>query len=237
MAGADPPLHQMRDVLHNSSAQAVTWDAQMFNAQVADFIPPDNSTTAITTGDIGNLYFADGGTAGNFTFTVTTSNTITLDDAFALSRYSFDTGNGWVMIQSPKPKPWVRAYNKLKWWAGWYERRRDRITRERNNAERERERIEAEAKARSLLEELFELVPGEKFIRVLSEKFDNREYRIPLDGDLPQVWIDGKLDHKICISTSYSFRLPKSDVAAARALLVSTSEEEFLKIGNRVRQF
>jgi hypothetical protein len=104
-------------------------------------------------------------------------------------------------------------------------------------AERQEERELAEARARSLLEELFELVPGEKFIRVKSEKFDNREYRIPLNGDIPQVWIDGKLDHKICIQVSFKHQVPRSDVVAARALMASASEEEFLKIGNKTRVF
>ncbi len=204
------------------------------NDQTAN-ITMDTSTTAITTGDIANLYFADGGTANGITFTVTTADAITVDDGWQFG--TIDSNGLYITYGPMNLKPWARAYNKLKWWAGWYERRRDRITREQNNAERKQIADEAEARARSLLEELFELVPGEKFIRVLSEKFDNREYRIPLDGDLPQVWIDGKLDHKICISTKYRFRLPKSDVVAARALLVSASEEEFLKIGNKVPQF
>lgn len=231
MAGVDPPTSP------NTGTQAIT-----FNNDAAIYCDGD-AWQAIASNSINDtsayagetIQFIDGGTAANMTYTVTNANTITFDQVTLGS--GVWTNNGIYYTYVNTTKPWVRAYNKLKWWAGWYERRRDRIIRERNNVERKQIADKAEALARSLLEELFELVPGEKFIRVLSEKFDNREYRIPLDGDLPQVWIDGKLDHKICISTSYSFRLPKSDVAAARALLVSTSEEEFLKIGNKVRTF
>jgi hypothetical protein len=181
----------------------------------------------ITTGDIANEAIWYG--------TDSTTDTIQISGSFIID------SNGHYMVWQAESLTLrqrlrnvaAKSRHRLRQLWTYPRRRRERIERERRIEEKRIERDQAEARARSLLEELFVLVPGEKFIRVKSELHENREYRIPLSGDLPQVWIDGKLDHKLCIGVR-AMGLPRSDVVAARALLASCSEEEFLELGNFV---
>lgn len=101
----------------------------------------------------------------------------------------------------------------------------------------ERQRKLAEAKAQILLDDLFVLVPGQKFIVVPSLIHKDREYRIPLDGSMPQVWVNGKMDHRLCIQKSYkhSEHIPRTDLVITRALMAQGAEDDFLQIANRVR--
>lgn len=192
-----------------------------FNSNV-QFTVADNSTTAESANDL-------------WVIGTDSSRTIQINGTFTIA------SNGYYLIWQPESLSLIQrlrnvaatSRHRLRQFWTYPRRRRERIERERRIEEKRIERDQAEARARSLLEELFELVPGEKFIRVKSELHENREYRIPLSGDLPQVWIDGKLDHKLCIGVR-AMGLPRSDVVAARALLASCSEEEFLELGNFV---
>jgi hypothetical protein len=138
----------------------------------------------------------------------------------------------YFMVGSESPS----RFRKLKWKLWDISHSIRRLVLRLVDLHHERQRIKAEAKAQILLDDLFVLVPGQKFIVVPSKIHKDREYRIPIDGSMPQVWTNGKMDHRLCIQISIKHHehVPSTDLVITRALMAMGAEAEFLRIANKM---
>lgn len=171
-------------------------------------IGPGNSQTAVSS----NFVFAD-----------------------STNYYAHGSGIGGTidfMVGSESPS----RFRKLKWKL-WDISHSIRCLGSRlGNFHHERQRIKAEAKARTLLDDLFVLVPGQKVIVVPSELHRNRVYRIPIDGSMPEVWINEVLDHRLCLQKSSKHKefIPVTDLVITRALMAMGAESDLLRVANKI---
>lgn len=186
-------------------------------------INTESSTSQYIVADSGTITWDVGTTNGN---SVSVSNFVFADST---NYYIYGTGGNFTIVSPSR-------FRRLKWKLRDISRYIRRWFLRLREIRQERQRIKAETKAQTLLNELFVLVPGQKFIVVASEIHKNREYRIPIDGSMPEVWANGKMDHRLCIQKSHKHRehIPRTDIVITRALMAMGAEAEFLRIANRV---
>lgn len=179
-----------------------------------------------------------GKTAGeSFTWEVGTGDSVSVSNFVFVdsSTNYYATGyGGTINLVAISESPSI--FRKLKWKLRDISHSIRRLILRLEQYHHERQRIKAEAKAQILLDDLFVLVPGQKFIVVPSLIHKDREYRIPLDGSMPEVWVNGKLDHRLCIQKSYKHKeyIPRTDLVITRALMAQGAEDEFLRIANKM---